>query len=86
MILTGLSMGVLPGCHARLNRYWAKLNRYWGVWFGGNWFMLVFETKFEWGSLKMAHDFEQKYVGLVATIIGAVVLLLGIGGLLFNLS
>lgn len=34
----------------------------------------------------MAHDFEQKYVGLVAAIIGAVVLLLGIGGVLFNLS
>jgi Flp pilus assembly protein TadB len=33
----------------------------------------------------MAHDFEQKYVGLVATIIGAVVVLLGIGGLVLNL-
>ncbi len=49
-------------------------------------YMLVFETEFEWGSLAMSHDFEQKYVGLVATIIGAVVLLLGIGGILFNLS
>jgi len=34
----------------------------------------------------MAHDFEQKYVGLVALIIGAVVLLLGLGGLILNLS
>lgn len=34
----------------------------------------------------MAHDFEQKYVGIVASIIGAVVLLLGLGGILFNLS
>ncbi len=34
----------------------------------------------------MAHDFEQKYVGLVAVIIGAVVLVLGIGGILFNFS
>ncbi len=48
--------------------------------------MLVFETEFEWGALVMAHDFEQKYVGMVASIIGAVVLVLGIGGLVFNLS
>lgn len=48
--------------------------------------MLAFETEIEWGSVAMAHDFEQKNVGLVASIIGAVVLLLGIGGLLFNLS
>ena len=48
--------------------------------------MLVVETEIEWGSRVMAHDFEQKNVGLVATIIGAIVLLLGIGGLLFNLS
>ncbi len=34
----------------------------------------------------MAHDFEQKYVGIVASIIGAVVLLLGLGGILYNLS
>ena len=48
--------------------------------------MLVFETEFEWSSLAMSHDFEQKYVGLVATIIGGAVLLLGIGGILYNLS
>ncbi len=34
----------------------------------------------------MAHDFEQKYVALVATIIGAAVLVLGLAGLIFNLS
>jgi hypothetical protein len=34
----------------------------------------------------MAHDFEQKYVGLVATIIGAVVLVVGLVGLVYNLS
>jgi hypothetical protein len=34
----------------------------------------------------MAHDFEQKYVGLVATIIGAVVLVVGLMGLVYNLS
>ena len=49
-------------------------------------YMLVFETEFEWSSLAMSHDFEQKYVGLVAMIIGGVVLLLGIGGIIFNLS
>ncbi len=48
--------------------------------------MLVFETEFDGGSRVMAHDFEQKNVALVASIIGAVVLVLGIGGLLFNLS
>jgi len=48
--------------------------------------MPVFETEFEWGLLAMSHDFEQKYVGLVATIIGGAVLLLGIGGILYNLS
>jgi hypothetical protein len=49
-------------------------------------YMLVFETEFEWSSLAMSHDFEQKYVGLVATIIGGAVLLLGLGGILYNLS
>ena len=57
-----------------------------GVWFGGDSFMLVFETEFEWGSIVMANDFEQKYVAMVATIIGGAVLVLGIAGLLFNLS
>ena len=31
-------------------------------------------------------EFEHKYVGLVASIIGAVVLVLGLAGLIFNLS
>ncbi len=48
--------------------------------------MLGSETEFEWDSLAMSHDFEHKYVGLVATIIGGAVLLLGIGGILYNLS
>ena len=56
------------------------------VWFGGNSSILVSETKYERGSVAMAHDFEHKYVGLVALIIGAVVLVLGIGGLILNLS
>ncbi len=57
-----------------------------GVWFGGDSSMLVFGTEFGWGSSVMAHDFEQKYVGLVASIIGAVVLVLGLAGIIFNLS
>ncbi len=34
----------------------------------------------------MAEDFEQKYVAIVAGIIGGVVLLLGLGGLFLGLS
>ena len=48
--------------------------------------MLAFETEYEWGSLAMSHDFENKNVGLVASIIGGVILLLGIAGILFNLA
>ncbi len=59
---------------------------FFGGWFGGDSSMLVFETEFEWGSIVMAHDFEQKYVGIVAMIIGGTILVLGIAGLLFNLS
>ena len=33
----------------------------------------------------MAEDFDPKYVGLVATIIGSVVLVLGLVGVYFNL-
>jgi hypothetical protein len=57
-----------------------------GVWFSSNSLLPVLETEFEWDSLAMSHDFEHKYVGLVATIIGGAVLLLGIGGILYNLS
>ncbi len=34
----------------------------------------------------MADDYQQKYVGLVAAVIGGVVLLLGLVGLIVNLS
>ncbi len=34
----------------------------------------------------MADDYQQKYVGMVAAVIGAVVLLLGLVGLIANLS
>ena len=34
----------------------------------------------------MSEDYQLKYVGLVATLIGAVVLLLGFVGLYLNLS
>ena len=58
-----------------------------GVWFGGDYSsILASETENERDPVVMAHDFEQKYVALVASIIGAVVLLLGIGGIFFNLS
>ncbi len=42
-------------------------------------------TKYEWGLVKMAEGFEHKYVGLVAGIIGLVVLVLGFAGILMNL-
>ena len=48
--------------------------------------MLAAETEFEWDWIVMAHDFEQKYVGLVASIIGAVVLVVGLLGIIYNLS
>ena len=38
-------------------------------------------TEYEWVPLVMAEDFHQKYVGIVAGIIGIVVLLLGLGGI-----
>ena len=47
--------------------------------------MIDSETENEWAAVAMAEDFHQKNVGLVAGIIGAVVLLLGFGGLLYNL-
>ncbi len=37
------------------------------------------------GPAEMSEEFEHKYVGLVAAIIGIVVLLLGFGGLYVNL-
>ena len=42
-------------------------------------------TKNEWGLEEMAEAFEHKYVGLVAGIIGLVVLVLGLSGVLYNL-
>ena len=57
----------------------------WGVRFGGISFILDTETEYEWVPAVMAEDFDQKYVGIVAAIIGAVVLLLGLVGLLVNL-
>ncbi len=43
------------------------------------------ETKYEWGLVEMAEGFEHKNVGLVAGIIGLVVLVLGFAGILMNL-
>ena len=48
--------------------------------------MLGAESEFEWGPIEMAEDFQPKYVGIVAAIIGGVVLFLGIVGLLYNLA
>ena len=62
-----------------------------GVRFGGISSVRDTETELERGPGVMAEDiehkeeFEHKYVGLVAAIIGIVVLLLGFGGLYVNL-
>ena len=58
----------------------------WGVWFAGIWFILDTEAGYERGPVAMSEDYQLKYVGLVATLIGAVVLLLGFVGLYLNLS
>ena len=42
--------------------------------------------RYERVSIEMSHDFDNKKVGLVATIIGVTVLSLGILGLLYNLG
>ena len=55
------------------------------VWLGGGLSIRGRETKFEWGLAEMAEAFEHKYVGLVAGIIGLVVLVLGFAGVLINL-
>ncbi len=62
-----------------------------GVWFGGISSIRDTETEIEWGPGVMAgefehkEEFEHKYVGLVASIIGMVVVLLGLGGVFVNL-
>ncbi len=53
--------------------------------FGGGSSIRGSETEYEWGPAEMAEEFEHKYVGLVATIIGLVVLSLGFAGVLYNL-
>ncbi len=57
----------------------------WGVWFGGISFILDTETEYERVPVVMAKDFHQKNVGIVAAIIGAVVLLLVLAGIFVNL-
>ncbi len=49
-------------------------------------YILDAETEHERGPAVMADDYQLKYVGLVAAIIGGVVLLLGLVGLIVNLS
>ncbi len=55
------------------------------AWFGRGSSIRGSETKYEWGPAEMAEEFEHKYVGLVATIIGLVVVLLGFVGIYMNL-
>lgn len=43
-------------------------------------------TELEWSPVAMSEDFQPKYVGMVAGIIGLVILVLGFVGLYFNLS
>ena len=40
----------------------------------------------KWKGLGMSKDFQQKYVGIVAGTIGAIVLVLGLLGIIFNLQ
>ncbi len=56
-----------------------------GVWFGRGSSIRGSETEYEWGLAEMAEAFEHKNVGLVAGIIGCVVLVLGFAGILMNL-
>ncbi len=53
--------------------------------FGGISCILNVETEYEWVGVVMAEDFDHKNVGMVAAIIGGVVLLLGLGGVLVTL-
>ncbi len=57
-----------------------------GVCFAGIWSILDAETGFERGRIVTTNDFELKYVAIVASIIGAVILILGFVGLFINLS
>ncbi len=49
-------------------------------------YILDAETEHERGPVVMADDYQLKYVGMVAAIIGGVVLFLGLVGLIVNLS
>ncbi len=44
------------------------------------------ESEHAWGAVVMAEDFEQKYVAIVAGIIGGAILLLGLIGILWSLG
>jgi hypothetical protein len=51
---------------------------------GKSQFILDAETEHERGPVVMAEDYQQKYVGMVAVVIGGVVLFLGIVGIIVN--
>ena len=52
----------------------------------GIWSILDAETGFERGRVVSTDDFDLKYVAIVASIIGAVILILGFVGIIINLS
>ncbi len=54
--------------------------------FGGISFIMDAETEHERGPVVMAEDYQQKYVGMVAALIGGFVLFLGLVGIIVNLS
>ncbi len=49
-------------------------------------YILNAETEHERGPVEMADDYQQKYVAIVAGVIGGVVLFLGLVGLIVNIS
>ena len=55
------------------------------IWFGRGSSIRGSETEYEWGPAEMKEEFKYKYVGLVASIIGLVVLLAGFVGIYMNL-
>ena len=77
----------LPGYEVRCRRLHFPAGPFWGL---VRWRFVYTESlkfyRYERGSIEMSHDFDNKKVGLVATIIGVTVLSLGILGLLSNLG
>ena len=64
----------------------SRIGLFGGVRFGGISFILDAETEHERGPVVKADDYQLKNVVMVAGAIGAVVLLLGLVGIIVNLS